>query len=111
MIPRVLTNAQIAYTQNLLSAVEANMNVDRTRVYAVGFSPGGGLANLLACTPATAGVFAAYATSSPALYNGTLASSSACSTGGHPIALIDFHGLADGQIVRRMGGCARVCAG
>jgi poly(3-hydroxybutyrate) depolymerase len=53
--------------------------------------------NLLACTPSMAPQFAAFATSSPALYNGTLAFGG-CDSGGHPVALMDFHGLLDGTV-------------
>jgi poly(3-hydroxybutyrate) depolymerase len=90
---------QVSYVQAILNAVQGNLNIDVNRIYAVGFSNGGGLTNLLACTGTMSKNFAAFATSSPALYNGTLASNG-CNTGGHPVALIDFHGLADGQIVR-----------
>jgi poly(3-hydroxybutyrate) depolymerase len=89
----------VSYVQAILNAVQGNLNIDVNRIYAVGFSNGGGLTNLLACTESMSKTFAAFATSSPALYNGTLASNG-CNTGGHPVALIDFHGLADGQIVR-----------
>jgi poly(3-hydroxybutyrate) depolymerase len=73
------------------------MNIDSERIYAVGFSNGGGFVNLLACTPNTAPLFGAFATSSPALYNGTK-SMSGCDTGGAAIAIMDFHGISDGQI-------------
>jgi poly(3-hydroxybutyrate) depolymerase len=97
--PRADAPPQIGYTKNILSAVKANLNIDSTRIYAVGFSNGGGFVNLLACTPSTAPTFAAFATSSPALYAGTHGlNMSACDSGGHAVALIDFHGLADGQV-------------
>jgi poly(3-hydroxybutyrate) depolymerase len=88
---------QISYVQNILAAVRGNLTIDNTRIYAAGFSNGGGFVNLLACTPNMAPTFAAFATSSPALYSGTR-SVSGCDSGGHPVALIDFHGLADDQI-------------
>jgi hypothetical protein len=84
---------------NILAAVRGNLSIDATRVYAVGFSNGGGFTNLLACTASTAPLFAAFATSSPALYPGTHGMDlSTCDSGGHPVALIDFHGLSDGVV-------------
>jgi hypothetical protein len=62
--------------------------------------------NELACTPSISGRFAAFATSSAALYAGTH-SMSGCDTGGHVVALLDFHGLNDGQIVSLCRVCAR----
>jgi poly(3-hydroxybutyrate) depolymerase len=88
---------QIAYTHNIISAVKSNMNIDSKRIYAVGHSNGGGFVNLLACTASTAPLFGAFATSSAALYSGTK-SMSGCDSGGSPIAIIDFHGIADEQI-------------
>jgi polyhydroxybutyrate depolymerase len=75
-------------------------------VYAAGFSNGAGFVNELACTPRISGKFAAFATSSAALYAGTH-SMSGCDTGGHTVALLDFHGLNDGQIVSLRRVCGR----
>jgi poly(3-hydroxybutyrate) depolymerase len=94
----LITPGQISYVQDILNTVPGNLNIDRTRIYAVGFSNGAGFVNLLACTAGMAQNFAAFATSSPALYNGSLPSGG-CNPGS-PVALIDFHGLADGQVVR-----------
>jgi polyhydroxybutyrate depolymerase len=88
----------VGYTQDILNAVKSALPIDNTRIYAVGFSNGGGFVNELACTPSISGTFAAFATSSAALYAGTH-SMSGCDTGGHVVALLDFHGLNDGQIV------------
>jgi hypothetical protein len=87
--PMLTQGSQISYVQSILTAVKANLNIDSNRIYATGFSNGGGFVNLLACTSATSGLFAAYATSSAALYAGTR-SMSGCDTGGRPIALVDF---------------------
>jgi poly(3-hydroxybutyrate) depolymerase len=73
------------------------LNIDTNRIYATGHSNGGGFVNLLACTASVAPMFAAFATSSAALYAGTH-SMSGCNSGGHAVAMIDFHGIADGQI-------------
>jgi poly(3-hydroxybutyrate) depolymerase len=83
----------------MLVAVQGNLTIDSTRIYAVGFSNGGGFTNLIACTPTLTPLFAAFATSSPVAYNGTYGLDfSGCDSGGHPVAIIDFHGLADGTV-------------
>ncbi|KAJ7056912.1 hypothetical protein C8F01DRAFT_338131 [Mycena amicta] len=60
----------VAFTQELLSHLSDNLCLDSNRFYASGKSNGGGFTNLLACTPQTANLFAAFASVSPALYAG-----------------------------------------
>jgi poly(3-hydroxybutyrate) depolymerase len=81
---------QITNTQNILTAVQGTLNIDPTRIYAVGFSNGAGFVNLLACTPSTADVFAAYSMNSAAIYAGTKAYSG-CDPGQNQISIINFH--------------------
>ncbi|CAK5278313.1 unnamed protein product [Mycena citricolor] len=96
----------IAFTQQMIEALSGNLCLDSNRFYASGKSNGGGLTNLLACTPATANLFAAFAPVSAALYAG--ANPADCSPG-RPIPLVNFHGLADrvvpfdGQLADREG--------
>jgi poly(3-hydroxybutyrate) depolymerase len=73
-----------------VDAAKANLNIDPLRIYAVGFSQGAGFVNLLACTPASANVFAAYSMNSAAIYEGTK-SYGGCDPGGNQISIINFH--------------------
>ncbi|KAJ7603814.1 hypothetical protein FB45DRAFT_958842 [Roridomyces roridus] len=82
----------IAFTQQMVQLLSENLCLDSNRFYAAGKSNGGAFTNLLACTPATASLFAAYAPVSPALYAG--ANPVDCNPG-RPIPIINFHGLAD----------------
>jgi len=82
----------IGFTQALLSHLSDNLCLDANRFYASGKSNGGGFTNLLACTPATANLFAAFAPVSPALYAG--ANPPDCAPG-KAVPIINFHGLKD----------------
>ncbi|KAF7293027.1 hypothetical protein MIND_01202100 [Mycena indigotica] len=82
----------VAFTQALVSHLSENLCLDSNRFYASGKSNGGGFTNLLACTPETAGLFAAFAPVSPALYAG--ANPADCAPG-RAVPLINFHGLSD----------------
>jgi len=85
----------IAFTQEMVQLLQANLCVDTQRIYASGKSNGGGFTNLLACTPSTANLFAAFAPVSAALYSG--ANPKNC-TPGRPVPIINFHGLEDKTI-------------
>ncbi|KAJ7130339.1 hypothetical protein C8R44DRAFT_872150 [Mycena epipterygia] len=82
----------IAFTQQMVQQLSQNLCLDANRLYASGKSNGGGFTNLLACTPATASLFAAFAPVSAALYAG--ANPQNC-TPGRPVPIVNFHGLAD----------------
>ncbi|KAJ7056905.1 alpha/beta-hydrolase [Mycena amicta] len=82
----------VAFTQELLSHLSDNLCLDSNRFYASGKSNGGGFTNLLACTPQTANLFAAFAPVSPALYAG--ANPTNCAPG-RPVPIVNFHGLSD----------------
>ncbi|KAJ7764621.1 alpha/beta-hydrolase [Mycena maculata] len=82
----------IAFTQQMVQSLSDNLCLDSNRFYASGKSNGGGLTNLLACTPATAKLFAAFAPVSAALYAG--ANPQNCKPG-RAVPIINFHGLAD----------------
>ncbi|SDK52966.1 polyhydroxybutyrate depolymerase [Nocardioides sp. YR527] len=82
----------VAFTRDLLAAIEADHCIDTTRVYATGKSNGAGLAALLACQlPDT---FAAVAPVAPALYPGTR---TGCAEA-PPTPILEIHGVADATI-------------
>jgi len=83
----------IAFTEQIIKELKANLCVDDNRIYAAGKSNGGGFTNLLACTPSTASLIAAFAPVSPALYPKTLPLDG-CDPG-RVVPIIAFHGLAD----------------
>jgi poly(3-hydroxybutyrate) depolymerase len=83
----------IAFTRRIIDELNANLCVDDKRIYAAGKSNGGGFTNLLACTPSTASLIAAFAPVSPALYPGTLPING-CDPG-RVVPVIAIHGLAD----------------
>jgi poly(3-hydroxybutyrate) depolymerase len=78
--------ADLTFVDDLLKFLESELCVDKTRIFSMGFSYGGGMTFALACARAT--VFRA-----AAVYAG--AQLSGCSDGTKPIAYIGVHGLRD----------------
>lgn len=98
----------IAFTDAILNQVQSNLCIDKSRIFATGFSYGAGMSNAIAC--ARANVFRGVA-----LYAG--AQISGCDGGTSPIAVFAAHGISDdvlnisqGRSVRdryvRNNGCA-----
>ena len=76
----------VALTDAILAEVQADLCIDRTRIFATGFSYGAGMSHALAC--ARADVFRGVA-----LYAG--AQLSGCDGGTTPIAYFHAHGVTD----------------
>jgi polyhydroxybutyrate depolymerase len=79
----------LAFSRALVHAVEATVCVDPKRVYAVGYSMGGGISHYLGCNAAD--LFAAIA---PAAFDLLVASEEPCNPT-RPITEISFRGTAD----------------
>ncbi len=78
----------VLFTSDLLNHLQATLCINPDRIYATGFSNGGGMTNLLACK--LAGRFAAFASDS--------GSYPAMSGGCHPlrpVPLLEIHGTGD----------------
>jgi polyhydroxybutyrate depolymerase len=86
----------VAYVRWLVGDVERRVPVDRSRVYAVGFSNGGFLAHRLACDLAP--TFAAVVSLAGAAWN----DASRCAPS-EPVSVLEIHGDAD-RVVRPEGG-------
>lgn len=84
----------IALTDAILNQVQADLCIDKTRIFANGFSFGAGMSNALAC--ARANVFRGVA-----LYSG--AQLSGCEGGTAPVALLATHGLDDNVLGISLG--------
>ncbi|NGN91165.1 prolyl oligopeptidase family serine peptidase [Nocardioides sp. KC13] len=82
----------VAFTRDLLAAIEADHCIDTSRVYATGKSNGGGLTALLACQ--LPGTFAAIAPVAPALYPGARVGCEEAP----PTPILEIHGVADATI-------------
>jgi poly(3-hydroxybutyrate) depolymerase len=76
----------VTFTDDMIRQLEADLCVDTTQRFALGFSYGGGMSFSLACSRAT--VFRAVA-----VYSG--AQLSGCAGGTEPIAYMGIHGLGD----------------
>lgn len=90
----------IAFTEALLDYLitTAPLCIDLSRIYAVGFSNGGGLAGVLACDHFLSNRFAAFATASGAFYRPESLKESGlawCNAARSPIPFMTFHGDAD----------------
>ena len=99
----------VAFTTQLLANLSATYCVDPNRVYASGFSNGGGFVGTLACDPAASLLFAAYGVHSGAFYPNVTYTAScdptsvsyqypSCLPGRAHIPIIEFHGYNDTQI-------------
>ena len=78
----------ITFTGNVLDELESQLCVDRTRIYATGFSNGGGFAALLSCDLSDR--FAAYAVVGGAMYPAI----DSCKPR-QPVSLLNIHGDND----------------
>jgi poly(3-hydroxybutyrate) depolymerase len=82
------TNGQdLTFVDDLIKLIEGDLCVDTKRLFALGFSYGGGMSYAIAC--ARAKVFRAVA-----VYSGMQLSG--CTGGNDPIAYIGIHGTSDG---------------
>jgi polyhydroxybutyrate depolymerase len=88
----------ILFTNNLITHLEETLCIDADRIYATGFSNGGGMANLLACKLSDR--IAAFAIVSGAVHPMV----GGC-TPTRPVAMLDFHGTHD-NIVPYLGNPA-----
>jgi polyhydroxybutyrate depolymerase len=79
----------LAFTRALVKDVQAKVCVDPKRIYAVGYSMGGGMSHYLGCNAAD--LFAAIA---PAAFDLLIASEEPCNPS-RPITEISFRGTAD----------------
>lgn len=86
----------IRFSIDMLAALNSTYNLDRTRIYAVGMSNGGGFAAKLACRHPD--IFAAVAAVSAAYYPGTGGNCSTPST-----SFLDIHGVLD-DVIGYSGG-------
>ena len=88
----------IEFANDLLDHLEAKLCFDKSRVYASGFSNGGGLTFLLACDSTVSSRLAAVAIASGAVYEDDALKEplfSQCSPSYSPLPLMEFHGDKD----------------
>lgn len=77
----------LAFVDAMIAQIEGDLCIDKSRVFSMGFSYGGGMTYGLACDRAD--VFRAVA-----VYSG--AQLSGCNDGSKPVAYLGIHGLTDG---------------
>ncbi|KAI9151442.1 Feruloyl esterase B [Paramyrothecium foliicola] len=82
------------FTTDLVSKIKDEFCVDESRIYATGFSNGGGFVNTLACSAEHGREFAAFASHAAALYT-DVAGDENCQPSRSPIPILEFHGLED----------------
>ncbi|MCJ1386276.1 hypothetical protein MMC17_009402 [Xylographa soralifera] len=88
----------IAFTFDLLDYLVSHYSIDRSRIYALGFSNGGGLTYLLAGSPTLSARFAAFAIASGAIYKDAALKEPLFSKplpNRTPIPILHFHGDRD----------------
>jgi polyhydroxybutyrate depolymerase len=89
-IDPVRNNADVQFVSDLIADLETRCNIDLSRIYATGYSRGGGMANRLACD--LSGHIAAIGPVS-----GTYPLEDSCSIS-QPVAVVAFHGDADQDV-------------
>jgi polyhydroxybutyrate depolymerase len=87
----------IKFSREMIKAVEEKVCIDKQRVYATGFSMGGGMSNHVACFMSDI-----YAAVAPAAMDLNKTNSASCSPE-RPISVINFRGTAD-NVCRYQGG-------
>ena len=88
----------LTFVDDMIKLIEGDLCVDRTRLFALGFSYGGGMSYAIACARPT--VFRAVA-----VYSG--GQLSGCSGGTQPIAYMGLHGGRDGRVTIAAGRLLR----
>lgn len=81
----------VLFISDLLNHLQATLCVDPQRIYATGFSSGGGMTGVLACL--LAGRIAAFAPVSGSFF----VTSAGCYPA-HPVSLLEFHGTGDTKV-------------
>lgn len=94
----------VAFTRQLVAQIQSLACVDPARIYATGFSMGGGMANYLGCQAAD--LFAGIAPASFDLLQENVADCKPV----RPLTVVSFRGMAD-PIVPYAGGASSVVAG
>ncbi|MDQ2715132.1 MAG: ferulic acid esterase [Chloroflexota bacterium] len=89
----------VLFVSELLTHLQTTLCIDARRIYTVGYSNGGGLVNVLACTLARR--IAAFASVSGAFYP----SPGGCHPG-RAVPILEFHGTGD-SVVPYLGGAQR----
>jgi poly(3-hydroxybutyrate) depolymerase len=84
----------LQFVSDLLVALRSNFCVDETRIYATGFSNGGGFIGTLACSPVGEN-FAAFASGSGAFYTDVNGPGNGCSPARSPLPILEIHGGND----------------
>ena len=89
--------SDIAFTNDLLDYIELHYCIDISRVYAAGFSNGGGLTDLLACNTKVSARLAAAAIASGAFYKDSALKEPLFShcIPSHVLPIMEFHGSKD----------------
>jgi polyhydroxybutyrate depolymerase len=92
------TTDDVLFVSDLLNHLQAALCIDEHRIYASGFSNGGGMVGVLAC--ALAGRIAAFAAVSGSFYTPSSGAPTLLS-GCHPtrpVPILDIHGTADEKV-------------
>lgn len=96
--PSLKENNDIEFVGQLIDQIVERYCIDMRRIYAVGFSNGGGLTQLLACDRVLSSKFAAIAIASGAFYFDYVLKDplfSHCTPAHTPLPAIEFHGDKD----------------
>ncbi|KAJ5232912.1 Alpha/Beta hydrolase protein [Penicillium chermesinum] len=91
----VSVREDLQFVKDLVADVQANNNIDTSRIYATGLSNGGGFVGTIACSD-VGGLFAAFAPVAGAFYTDTdFSDHSSCTPARSPLPILEIHGGSD----------------
>ncbi|KAI4725668.1 hypothetical protein E4T49_06557 [Aureobasidium sp. EXF-10728] len=113
----------MGFVQALIANISSQYCIDTSRIFAAGFSNGGGLVNVMACDPTMSTVFNAFGPHSGAYYTQTGDSNTVCfpntvttndlvhsvCSPSRRVPMVEFHGDGDGTIPYFGGGRRGYC--
>lgn len=88
----------LQFVWDLLADLRRNFCIDSARIFATGFSLGGGFVDTIACNATVGGEFAAFAPASGAFYTNNDGNYGDCKPARVPVPMLEFHGGADTDV-------------
>ncbi|KAF2199715.1 carbohydrate esterase family 1 protein [Delitschia confertaspora ATCC 74209] len=92
----------LQFVTDLLSIIRSDFCINNNRIFATGFSNGGGFIGTIACSP-VGGEFAALASGSGAFYTDVNGPDNGCAPARTPLPILEIHGGSD-RTVNYTGG-------
>lgn len=93
----------LQFVQDVISDISSKYQIDHTKIYATGFSNGGGFVGTIACSNVVSGLFAAFASVAGSFYTDINGPNNGCAPARSPLPILEIHG-GDDETVFYDGG-------